>query len=208
MAALDIGSSGIMRKWYWGFSKAMKPYFYGTLRNSVMMEEFWSNNQAEAYLFFLSKSNRDFRHPAAVHKFLEFGKDKLKDQEDGSSLKQRFIDVAKSLLIHVINFLEWGNYGRDLGTVFVTPARSEMGRAPRESVLITRGHAPVQPPANPAPQPAPELEFTFGIRGVAVFYPSHAAARRLGMAEPHILASRNALRVLAWMYGEPFEGQD
>ncbi|KAF8139112.1 hypothetical protein K438DRAFT_1996355 [Mycena galopus ATCC 62051] len=70
------------------------------LRFSHYEEEFWSNNLAEAYLFFLSKSNCDwFLYPAAVHKFLEFGKDKLKDQEDGNSLKQRFIDVAKSLLV-------------------------------------------------------------------------------------------------------------
>ncbi|KAF8147456.1 hypothetical protein K438DRAFT_1780076 [Mycena galopus ATCC 62051] len=97
-------------------------------------------------------------------------------------------------------------------TVAATPTRGDTGAVPRESVLITPGHEPAAAPANPAPQPEPEPEFTYGIRGVAMFYPSHgaarAAARRLGMADARILASRNALRVQAWMYGEPFEGED
>ncbi|KAF8142281.1 hypothetical protein K438DRAFT_1784892 [Mycena galopus ATCC 62051] len=52
---------------------------------------------------------------------------------------------------------------------------------------------------------------TYGIRGVCIFYPTHAAAwaaaKRLGMGDQEILTGKVA-KVQAWMHGLPFHGAD
>jgi hypothetical protein len=84
---------------------------------------------------------------------------------------------------------------------------------PRPSVLIT----PVATDANttliaaaPAtPAPAPRQ---YAIRGVAVFYHSHAAAlvaaRSLNRSTAKIMVSDNIEKLEAWMFGKPFVGED
>ncbi|KAF8177190.1 hypothetical protein K438DRAFT_1770284 [Mycena galopus ATCC 62051] len=98
-------------------------------------------------------------------------------------------------------------------TAAATPAQHDALAPLMRSVLITPqpGVAPLAlVPASAAP--APEPPYTYGIRGVAVFYPSHAgawaAAQQLGMTDTKILASRNAECVQAYMYGLPFDGED
>ncbi|KAJ7206095.1 hypothetical protein GGX14DRAFT_568556 [Mycena pura] len=59
---------------------------------------------------------------------------------------------------------------------------------------LTRG-----PPANAAER-GPRY---YGIRGVSVFYHTHAAA-----SEPHIMVSRDVEKLERWMLGEPFKEED
>ncbi|KAF8142328.1 hypothetical protein K438DRAFT_1995093 [Mycena galopus ATCC 62051] len=100
-------------------------------------------------------------------------------------------------------------------TIAVTPPRRDYASAPpqRDSVRITPQPGVVAAAPGPAAL-TPDIEppFTYGIRGVAVFCPGHAAAwagaRRLGMKDPKIFSSRNPDRVQAYMYGLPFEGED
>ncbi|KAJ6534552.1 hypothetical protein B0H10DRAFT_2246880, partial [Mycena sp. CBHHK59/15] len=93
-------------------------------------------------------------------------------------------------------------------SVLTTPAGGGARRDPVASVLVTPAAQPV-----PAPAPAPWLRraafaSTYGIRGVAVFYSSHAAARaaveRLGLDDSKIMVSDNIEKLEAWMTGEPF----
>ncbi|KAJ7740502.1 hypothetical protein B0H14DRAFT_3515532 [Mycena olivaceomarginata] len=80
-----------------------------------------------------------------------------------------------------------------LGADAAPPARS--------SVLMT--------PARPAEPAAPVY---YGIRGVSVFYHTHAAAaaaaRLLQIAHPQIMVSANVVKLQRWMLGEPFDGED
>jgi hypothetical protein len=48
----------------------------------------------------------------------------------------------------------------------------------------------------------------FGIRGVSVFYPSHAAARLLNIREPRIMVSSNAAKLTPWMTLKSFVRED
>ncbi|KAJ7753700.1 hypothetical protein B0H14DRAFT_3512712 [Mycena olivaceomarginata] len=68
------------------------------------------------------------------------------------------------------------------------------------------------PPRAPAPAadaPAPTM---YGIRGVAVMYPTHAsalaAARCLNLAEPKIMVTSNASKLEAWITMKKFVGED
>ncbi|KAJ7353488.1 hypothetical protein DFH08DRAFT_987948 [Mycena albidolilacea] len=87
--------------------------------------------------------------------------------------------------------------------------------APRPSVLVT----PVAPaaapavaptPVPPAPPAAPVVQY--GIRGVSVFYSSHAAAlgaaTRLALDNPRIMMTSNIEKLESWMRGDPFVGKD
>lgn len=87
--------------------------------------------------------------------------------------------------------------------------------APRSSVLVT----PVAPAAAPAlaPAPAPPAAraapvVQYGIRGVSVFYSSHAAAlgaaTRLALDNPRIMMTSNIEKLESWMRGDPFVGED
>ncbi|KAJ7801135.1 hypothetical protein B0H14DRAFT_3490007 [Mycena olivaceomarginata] len=87
--------------------------------------------------------------------------------------------------------------------------------APRPSVLVTPvapaaapGLAPA--PAAPAPPALPVVQY--GIRGVSVFYSSHAAAsgaaRRLELDNPRIMMTSNIEKLESWMRGDPFVGED
>jgi hypothetical protein len=106
---------------------------------------------------------------------------------------------------------------RHTHTAAVTPAGPDPDADPEEphpSVLVTPGPAaanPVPAAANPVPARVPRV-VQYGIRGVAVFYPSHAtalaAARRLGMEDAKIMVSSNATKLEAWMLGKSFEGED
>jgi hypothetical protein len=65
-----------------------------------------------------------------------------------------------------------------------------------------------------APAPAadaPALTM-YGIRGVAVMYPTHAsalaAARCLNLAEPKIMVTSNASKLEAWITMKKFVGED
>ncbi|KAF8184269.1 hypothetical protein K438DRAFT_1974470 [Mycena galopus ATCC 62051] len=85
---------------------------------------------------------------------------------------------------------------------------------PGPSVLVTpsAGAQNRTVPA-PAPAPVPALEVPmYGIRGVAVFYNSHAeasaAAASLGLTNPRIMVSNNTLKLEAWMLGKPFVRED
>jgi hypothetical protein len=52
----------------------------------------------------------------------------------------------------------------------------------------------------------------YGIRGVAVMYPTHgtalAAARCLNLAEPKIMVTNNASKLEAWITMKKFVGED
>jgi hypothetical protein len=87
--------------------------------------------------------------------------------------------------------------------------------APRPSVLVT----PIAPAAAPAVAPAPVPPappaapvVQYGIRGVSVFYSSHAAAlgaaMRLALDNPHIMMTSNIEKLESWMRGDPFVGED
>jgi hypothetical protein len=95
-------------------------------------------------------------------------------------------------------------------TAAVTPAGPDPDadpEEPRPSVLVTPGPAT----ANPVPTRVPCV-VQYGIRGVAMFYPSHAMALaatfRLGMEDAKIMVSSNAAKLEAWMLGKSFEGED
>jgi hypothetical protein len=87
--------------------------------------------------------------------------------------------------------------------------------APRPSVLVT----PVAPAAAPAlaPAPAPPAACAapvvqYGIRGVSVFYSSHAvalgAATRLVLDNLRIMMTSNIEKLESWMRGDPFVSED
>ncbi|KAJ7842938.1 hypothetical protein B0H14DRAFT_2585983 [Mycena olivaceomarginata] len=94
----------------------------------------------------------------------------------------------------------------DQATVAATPARARAGdneAGPRPSVLVTpSGRAQaglVAPaPANAGPEPAPQM---FGIRGVSVFYSTHAAAVDGGEAPQHQGAPHHGLLQRRQAYG-------
>ncbi|KAJ7837786.1 hypothetical protein B0H14DRAFT_3459925 [Mycena olivaceomarginata] len=106
----------------------------------------------------------------------------------------------------------------DPPSVAATPAhpRARNNEAPRPSVLVTpsdrgaqAGPVALAPAAAAAPEPTPQM---FGIRGVSVFYPTHAAAltaaRLLNIREPRIMVSSNAAKLTAWMTLKLFVGED
>jgi hypothetical protein len=87
--------------------------------------------------------------------------------------------------------------------------------APHPSVLMT----PIAPAAAPAVAPAPVPPappaapvVQYGIRGVSVFYSSHAAAlgaaTRLVLDNPRIMMTSNIEKLESWMRGDPFVGED
>ncbi|KAF8184376.1 hypothetical protein K438DRAFT_1766449 [Mycena galopus ATCC 62051] len=94
--------------------------------------------------------------------------------------------------------------------VLVTPARGAAGGE--------GGGGPPNPPPAPAaapaiaqPPPAPP-GLLYGIRGVSVFYQSHAAAwaaaHMLGLTDVRIMVTSNVAKLEAWMMMRPFVGED
>ncbi|KAJ7302848.1 hypothetical protein DFH08DRAFT_977557 [Mycena albidolilacea] len=96
-------------------------------------------------------------------------------------------------------------------TVTTTPHAAAPGDRPHPSVLVTPHQTgEVQRTAAPAADaPAPAM---YGIRGVAVMYPTHSAAlpaaRRLNLVEPKIMATSNASKLEAWITMKKFVGED
>ncbi|KAJ7826216.1 hypothetical protein B0H14DRAFT_2595983 [Mycena olivaceomarginata] len=95
--------------------------------------------------------------------------------------------------------------------VAATPRAGGHGDAPRSSILVTpraEAHGGRAPAPAPVPAEAPEM---YGLRGVSVFYTSHAAAmaaaRSLGI-EPKLMVSSNVEKLQAWMTMKPFVGED
>jgi hypothetical protein len=74
---------------------------------------------------------------------------------------------------------------------------------PHQTGEVQRAAAPA------ADAPAPTM---YGIRGVAVMYPTHsaalAAARLLNLAEPKIMVTSNASKLEAWITMKKFVGED
>ncbi|KAF8131348.1 hypothetical protein K438DRAFT_1998906 [Mycena galopus ATCC 62051] len=97
-------------------------------------------------------------------------------------------------------------------TVAATPAQHNALALLMRSVLIMPQPGVTPLALVPAAAAAPKPPYTYCIQGVAVFYPSHAAAwtaaHWLRMTDAKILASRNAKRVQAYMYSLPFDGED
>ncbi|KAJ7791740.1 hypothetical protein B0H14DRAFT_2624714 [Mycena olivaceomarginata] len=98
-------------------------------------------------------------------------------------------------------------------TVAATPRAAAAGDRPHPSVLVTphqTGHDErTRSPSPAADAPAPTM---YGIRGVAVMYPTHgtalAAARCLNLAEPKIMVTNNASKLEAWITMKKFVGED
>ncbi|KAJ7807694.1 hypothetical protein B0H14DRAFT_3483060 [Mycena olivaceomarginata] len=95
--------------------------------------------------------------------------------------------------------------------VAATPRAGGHGDAPHSSILVTpraEAHGGRAPAPAPVPTEAPEM---YGLRGVSVFYTSHAAAmaaaRSLGI-EPKLMVSLNVEKLQAWMTMKPFVGKD
>ncbi|KAJ7936007.1 hypothetical protein B0H13DRAFT_1853711 [Mycena leptocephala] len=99
-------------------------------------------------------------------------------------------------------------------SVMATPARApatidaDALPAAMASVLVTPGpQAPILPA--PPSAAAPPRVRQYGIRGVAVFYNSHAAAAvSLGLVDAKIMVSDNPDKLEAWMMGKPFVGEE
>ncbi|KAJ7912867.1 hypothetical protein B0H13DRAFT_1874447 [Mycena leptocephala] len=93
-----------------------------------------------------------------------------------------------------------------------TPAAT--ATAHPQSVLVTPAPLSAAAAAAPPPAPAnPRHVRQYGIRGVAVFYSSYAAARAaatlLGLEDDSkIMVSDNHEKLEAWMTGKPFVGED
>ncbi|KAJ6458080.1 hypothetical protein C8R47DRAFT_1227221 [Mycena vitilis] len=85
-----------------------------------------------------------------------------------------------------------------MATVMVTPR-------PETASALAPGPRPPSPRADPPVR-------QYGIRGVAVFYSSFAAAKaaakKLGLPDSKIMVSSNVDKLEAWMTGEPFLGED
>ncbi|KAJ6479773.1 hypothetical protein C8R45DRAFT_1101218 [Mycena sanguinolenta] len=87
-------------------------------------------------------------------------------------------------------------------TVLATPVvDAHAAPAVVRTILATPSTGPALAPGPTATGPA------YGIWGVAMFYPSHAAAK-LGLKDPKIMFSSNAAKLEAWMAGKPFVGED
>ncbi|KAJ6533824.1 hypothetical protein DFH09DRAFT_1325671 [Mycena vulgaris] len=91
----------------------------------------------------------------------------------------------------------------------VTPPTAT--HAPHPSVLATPRPGSVAPGARAAAVAAPPAR-QYGIRGVAVFYPSYTAARAaasmLGLHDAKIMVSDNPDKLEAWMTNQLFQGED
>ncbi|KAJ7784791.1 hypothetical protein B0H14DRAFT_3506994 [Mycena olivaceomarginata] len=147
----------------------------------------------------------------------------VKKEEDVTTPKLRLnVPPCVSPLTHVQLTPTPTRYARDMATpgdaralphthtAVVTPAGPDPDadpEEPRPSVLAMPG--PAAP--NPVPAHVPRV-VQYGIRGVAVFYLSHATAlavaRHLGMEDTKIMVSSNAAKLEAWMLGKSFEGED
>ncbi|KAJ7355975.1 hypothetical protein DFH08DRAFT_803899 [Mycena albidolilacea] len=120
-----------------------------------------------------------------------------KREEGEGSLKRE--DTEPSLHLNLTSM------GHARGTALVAAHVTHQASPPlpasvRPSVLVTPA------PANSATERGPRY---YGIRGVSVFYHTHAvAATSLQLAEPHIMVSRNVEKLERWMFGKPFKGED
>jgi hypothetical protein len=114
--------------------------------------------------------------------------------------------------VHGLTRVQLTPTGYARGTALLAARATDHGTPPapafaRPSVLVTP--APADVAADMAAERAPHY---YGIRGVSVFYHTHAAAMAaassLQLAEPQIMVSRNVEKLERWMLGEPFEGED
>ncbi|KAJ6631804.1 hypothetical protein B0H10DRAFT_2206220 [Mycena sp. CBHHK59/15] len=95
------------------------------------------------------------------------------------------------------------------GPVMPGPAPVTPARAARPSVHATPRPGSV---ASTGPPVAAPRVRQYGIRGVAMFYPSHDAAKtaatKLGLVNAKIMVSDNPDKLEAWMTNQPFVGED
>ncbi|KAJ7619949.1 hypothetical protein DFH06DRAFT_1341782 [Mycena polygramma] len=98
-------------------------------------------------------------------------------------------------------------------SVLATPTAA--ANAAMATVMVTprpeTASALAPAPRAPSPRAEPAVR-QYGIRGVAVFYSSFAAAKaaakKLGLPDSKIMVSSNVEKLEAWMTGEPFLGED
>ncbi|KAJ7794771.1 hypothetical protein B0H14DRAFT_2621619 [Mycena olivaceomarginata] len=107
-------------------------------------------------------------------------------------------------------------------TPFTRVQLTPTGRARAEALAAERHHAAAEQPEHATPRAAPQARPSvlitpatpapvprqYAIRGVAVFYHSHAAARSLDRPTTKIMVSNNIEKLEAWMFGKPFVGED
>ncbi|KAJ7366605.1 hypothetical protein DFH08DRAFT_797545 [Mycena albidolilacea] len=132
-----------------------------------------------------------------------------KREEGEASLKREDTEPSLHLnvppRVHALTRVQLTPTGHARGTALVAARTTHQASPPppasvRPSVLVTPA------PANFAAERGPRY---YGIRGVSVFYHTHAAAATsLQLTEPHIMVSRNVEKLERWMFGEPFEGED
>ncbi|KAJ7894474.1 hypothetical protein B0H14DRAFT_2559253 [Mycena olivaceomarginata] len=133
-----------------------------------------------------------------------------KREEGEASLKREDTEPSLHLnvppRIHTLTRVQLTPTGHARGTALVAARATHQASPPppasiRPSVLVTPA------PANSAAERGPRY---YGIRGVSVFYHTHAAAAAtsLQLTEPHIMVLRNVEKLERWMSGEPLEGED
>ncbi|KAJ6631639.1 hypothetical protein B0H10DRAFT_2207262 [Mycena sp. CBHHK59/15] len=96
---------------------------------------------------------------------------------------------------------------RRTATIMTTPCVPDNSPATPPPGPVTPGPAPVTPARTARPS-----VHSYGIRGVAVFYPSHDAAKtaatKLGLVNAKIMVSDNPDKLEAWMTNQPFVRED